>query len=60
MIGLVLFGVGWGLVGFCLGLVIVFLFFGGVVGVLFVLSMGVGMWFVFKVKICLDVVVVVV
>ncbi len=54
VIGSVLFGAGWGLVGLCPGPAIASLSFGGVAGALFVLSMGVGMWFAPKVKTRLD------
>lgn len=54
VIGSVLFGAGWGLVGLCPGPAIASLSFGGVAGALFVFSMGVGMWFAPYVKTRLD------
>lgn len=54
VIGSVLFGMGWGLVGLCPGPAIASLSFGGIGGALFVFSMGVGMWFAPYVKTRLD------
>ena len=44
ILGSVMFGVGWGLAGFCPGPAIASLTWGGWNGVVFVLALGVGMW----------------
>ena len=54
IIGSVLFGMGWALAGLCPGPSIASLSFGGIEGLVFVLSMGVGMLFAPSVRARLD------
>jgi uncharacterized membrane protein YedE/YeeE len=44
VLGSVMFGAGWGLVGLCPGPAIASISWGGAGGVTFVLAMGLGMW----------------
>ncbi len=44
ILGSVLFGIGWGLAGFCPGPAIASLTWGGWNGAVFLLAMGTGMW----------------
>jgi uncharacterized membrane protein YedE/YeeE len=44
VLGSILFGAGWGLVGLCPGPSVASLSYGGIGGVVFILSMFGGMW----------------
>ena len=44
ILGAVMFGTGWGLVGLCPGPALASLSFGGLEGMFFLCAMGVGMW----------------
>jgi uncharacterized membrane protein YedE/YeeE len=54
VLGSILFGAGWGLVGLCPGPSVASLSYGGIGGVVFILSMFGGMWVVPMVRSRLD------
>ncbi|MEM9576589.1 MAG: DUF6691 family protein [Pseudomonadota bacterium] len=54
ILGAILFGMGWGLVGLCPGPALASLSFGGAEGLVFLVAMGTGMWFAPAAKRWLD------